>query len=50
MREYPTAPAHTKDGAMTYHFGKANDREVATEKASLVCPEGNDGLPPSVIF
>jgi hypothetical protein len=35
---------------ITYHFGKAILNEVANEKASEECPEGNDGLPPLASF
>lgn len=29
---------------MTYHLGYFNDKEVASEKAAAVCPEGKEGL------
>jgi hypothetical protein len=48
--EYPTAPAHKNDGAITYHFGKAILKDVAVAKAVDVCPDGKDGLPPEVSF
>ena len=44
MREYPTKPAKVYAGAITYHFGNAIVRDVASENASDVCPEGKDRL------
>mgnify|MGYP007069060969 CR=1 FL=1 len=45
MREYPTRIAHVYEGKMTYIFGYLRLRDVARAKASVVWPEGKEGLP-----
>ena len=42
--------AHINEGNILYHRGNAMLKAVAITKASVVCPDGKEGLPPEVTF
>lgn len=50
MRENPTPIAQIKEMVVIYLFLNAMASASANANAVVVCPEGNEALPPTEIF